>query len=809
MYIMSRRSKIIELALAKSEINENAEEIVMSNSDNGNAVDKEVPNILPLFMETGNELLNFKYNLRQRSPVKSQNVLSVSKETEEIYSPIVSEYLPPDEIVTSALTPEADTESINDQIVENYINHQLEDVDHEIVQGENIEEQLVPLSEEQPIISSFLMNANILQEIVPDEVQNGNQQVDIESANNEQTTSTNKTKKRYPKKNTPGRKRVLNKENWKNSICKRKKNLGQQYINKEGKLIPKKEMKASCGDNCSRKCREAITENHRNLLFTRFWELGDHNSQMEYISRFVKRVIKKQVTVSTASSSRRNWSFQYYLFVDGQEIRTCKTMFLNTFSISDMWLQTLFKKIDRAATGFISTDKRGNHDTRKNAIAVIVKDSVRNHISQMPLIDSHYVRSRTSKKYLNEELSLPILYKLYLEWMNKHHSEQEVATLRQYREIFKTEFNIDFHKPKKDQCPRCDIFKNATGINKTELEYEQSLHIANKQVVRALKDSDKCRAMNSDYVVTACYDLQKILNTPQSEVSVFYYKRKLATYNFTIYDMGKRKGYCYLWDETIGRKGSNEISSFVFYFIKTKVEEGYKEFNFYSDSCGGQNKNRTVFAMYAYASKLFKININHHFFEVGHSQSEGDAMHALIERRKKNKIIYVPQQWVTLIRCAKSVGEPYMVQEVNQDMILDFKQLLPYYNNWEYDINNVKVFWSKIMHVIYTNDLPNIIKFQYQSLSDCDMIINLLQQKVIPLRAARRRPAKGPQNDGGEELPLNISRAYNMPLPISSAKYKDLVSLCKSNAIPAIYHSYYMALPHITATRRNDESDSD
>ncbi|KAL4713647.1 hypothetical protein ACJJTC_004178 [Scirpophaga incertulas] len=181
---MSRRSKIIELALAKSEINENAEEIVMSNSDNGNAVDKEVPNILPLFMET----------------------------------------------VTSALTPEADTESINDQIVENYINHQLEDVDHEIVQGENIEEQLVPLSEEQPIISSFLMNANILQEIVPDEVQNGNQQVDIESANNEQTTSTNKTKKRYPKKNTPGRKRVLNKENWKNSICKRKKNLGQQYI---------------------------------------------------------------------------------------------------------------------------------------------------------------------------------------------------------------------------------------------------------------------------------------------------------------------------------------------------------------------------------------------------------------------------------------------------------------------------------------------------------------------------------------------------------------------------------------------------
>ncbi|KAL4718838.1 hypothetical protein ACJJTC_014068 [Scirpophaga incertulas] len=133
----------------------------------------------------------------------------------------------------------------------------------------------------------------------------------------------------------------------------------------------------------------------------------------------------------------------------------------------------------------------------------------------------------------------------------------------------------------------------------------------------------------------------------------FIIKENWHVYNFTLYDMGKHKGYCYFWDETIGRKGSNEISSFVFDFIKTKVQEGYKEFNFYSDSCGGQNKNKTVFAMYAYASTVFKITINHHFFEVGHSQSEGDAMHALIERRKKNKIIYIPQQWIALIRCAK------------------------------------------------------------------------------------------------------------------------------------------------------------
>ncbi|CAG4953565.1 unnamed protein product [Parnassius apollo] len=292
-------------------------------------------------------------------------------------------------------------------------------------------------------------------------------------------------------------------------------------------------------------------------------------------------------------------------------------------------------KITDSNAGTIINDKRGIHGTRKNAVPDQVKQSVRDHISQMPLVNSHYVRNRTSKQYLDEQLNFPILYKLYLEWMNEKHSDQVVATSRQYREIFKTYFNIDFNKPRIDQCPRCDLFKNSTETDKTKLEYEYALHIANKNVVRSLKDSDKHRAKHSDSVVTACYGLQKILNTPHSEVSVFYYKRKLATYNFTIYDMGKHKGYCYLWDETIGRKGSNEISSFVFDFIKTRVQEGYKEFNFYSDSCGGQNKNRTVFAMYAYASRIFNININHYFFEVGHSQSEGNAMYALIERRKK------------------------------------------------------------------------------------------------------------------------------------------------------------------------------
>lgn len=183
-------------------------------------------------------------------------------------------------------------------------------------------------------------------------------------------------------------------------------------------------------------------------------------------------------------------------------------------------------------------------------------------------------------------------------------------------------------------------------------------------------------------------------------------------------------------------------------------------------------------------------------------------MHALIERRKKNKIIYVPQQWVTLIRCAKSNGEPYIVKEVNQYTILDFKQILPCYNNWEYDTNNLKVSWSKIMHLLFICDLPNMIHLQYDSLTDCEMTIDVAQHSTVSLRAVTRRAAKRFQNIE-LELPTNISKAYNVALPLATAKHADLMSLCKSNAIPTIYHDCYINLPHFNSTQPNNASDSD
>ena len=53
------------------------------------------------------------------------------------------------------------------------------------------------------------------------------------------------------------------------------------------------------------------------------------------------------------------------------------------------------------------------------------------------------------------------------------------------------------------------------------------------------KEADKSKMI-------AVFDLQKSLPTPKSEVSLFYYARKLSTYNFSITDLTNDEMTCFV-----------------------------------------------------------------------------------------------------------------------------------------------------------------------------------------------------------------------------------------------------------------------
>lgn len=114
----------------------------------------------------------------------------------------------------------------------------------------------------------------------------------------------------------------------------------------------------------------------------------------------------------------------------------------------------------------------------------------------------------------------------------------------------------------------------------------------------------------------------------------------MSVYNFTIYDITRHEDFCYLWSENEAKKGSNEVSSCLLQYIEKRASEGVTDFLLWSDNCPGQNRNKQVLAMLVYASCKHNVSIKLSFLEVGHTQNEGDSVHATIERHAKGRKIY-------------------------------------------------------------------------------------------------------------------------------------------------------------------------
>ena len=123
--------------------------------------------------------------------------------------------------------------------------------------------------------------------------------------------------------------------------------------------------------------------------------------------------------------------------------------------------------------------------------------------------------------------------------------------------------------------------------------------------------NDVKEALNNTHILSVSFDLQKVLNAPQADISSFYYKRKISIYNFSIFDLVSKEAECFLWNETTAKRGANEISSCLYKYIVNKNRQGITDFRFCSDNCGGLNRNQILFTMYAKAAKDLGIKITH------------------------------------------------------------------------------------------------------------------------------------------------------------------------------------------------------
>lgn len=208
--------------------------------------------------------------------------------------------------------------------------------------------------------------------------------------------------------------RVANAETWKKNTSKAALNYGQAYITSSGQEKNAKVLRPGCTVKCNR-CSERITQEQRQAIFDNFYELANHQRQLDYIAGCFKAKSPKEKYAAPGNkgcSVIREYSFK----IKGndskktKEVKVCKKMFVDTLVISDSWIKTA---LSCEAAGVTAQDMRGRHGNRGNKVSNQIKESVRAHIDLIPKIESHYTRETTKRLYVETENNIEELYRKY------------------------------------------------------------------------------------------------------------------------------------------------------------------------------------------------------------------------------------------------------------------------------------------------------------------------------------------------------------------------------------------------------------
>lgn len=591
-------------------------------------------------------------------------------------------------------------------------------------------------------------------------------------------------------------------------------------MTKKGLVVPAKPMGPGCKPNCRTKCHNACPPADREEAYKKFRRTVTRDEEKwAFIVRHVTRKESSEHKVD-AEFSRRQHTFVYHITIQGKLQKVCKQMFLSTFQISNSCITTAFNHL--SAEGTISPCKTGKHNKRANALSPGVKESVREHIEKFPKVESHYIRKDSAREYIEEQWNVSRMHRAYLKWMQKrkecealagetdsipvdalsdktsddeflsdHDSLAEsvnenaepvinvknpdVACYKLYLDIFNNEYNISTHKSKKDQCELCCRWNDNPGLRE-ELKEEYDQHIKLKLELRRLLQEDKESTKEDGSIAYCNFDLQKVLYCPQGLSSGFYYNSKLSTYNFTVFEIRSfkvTKGYCFTWREGICAKGSNEVCSCVLRYFGIATSEGVKEFKLSCDNCTGQNKNRQVFAMLNFAAAKYGIKITLKYLLKGHTQSEGDNMHANIETASKGKKLLLPSHWRKVMRAAiVDPSQKYKVFKLNQENCYDFKDLVKK-QNWDVTTDGAAIKWMDIREATFEDGVNVSIRY------------DIFEEQRFTINVNRKR---------GRPVVLKnyvFNRAYNEPLPISESVRKGLTTMCKNGTIPIQYQGFY------------------
>lgn len=190
-----------------------------------------------------------------------------------------------------------------------------------------------------------------------------------------------------------------------------------------------------------------------------------------------------------------------------------------------------------------------------------------------------------------------------------------------------------------------------------------------------------------------------------------------------------------------------------------------------------------MIALYLYAVEHLEIqSITHKYLIRGHTQNEGDAIHSIIEksvtRAKKSGPIYVPDQYVSLIRNAKKRGNPLQVKELSFEDFYDLKAL--------HDVISPKLAKNTNGDAFKLQEVK-VLQFQKGN----EIFFYKTSYKQIEWNEVQ---FKGRKSKSPSSVKISLKPAYSAKIALSDNKLRDLNNLCEDNLIPRFYKAFYDSL---------------
>ncbi|XP_054260924.1 uncharacterized protein LOC128985459 [Macrosteles quadrilineatus] len=549
--------------------------------------------------------------------------------------------------------------------------------------------------------------------------------------------------------------------------------VGDKIVVKKGgekeerKLGPKCNSKI-CNANKKRRCGE-FSEEDRKSIFKNFWDLS-WNEKKLFVNSFITRTKPKRRTIGDPGNSRRKGTFTYFLRLRGENKQVCKKFFLNTLALKEWMTHNWLDKedsvlIEEAANenlDLTNTNNNANDGSRHGRRSEKEK-VIEEWLDSLPKVPSHYCRKSSKKLYLEPVWeSKKAMFNEFKKYAIANQKPWGSITL--FMSVFERK-NLSIYVPKKDQCDVCSSFKVGNISKET---YDN--HLKEKERARDEKERDKQRAIAEEiYCLTV--DVEAVKLTPLTRASAMYYKTKLCSHNYTVYNLATKHCTCYWFNEVEGDLSANTFATCITDYLKEHCLSPIRPIIIYSDGATNQNRNQILANALLHFAVQNNVQVSQKFLIKGHTHMEGDFVHAKIEERLKGKEVYVPHEFVKYTQEARQKPFPYNTKYLTHDFFKDFSKL-SYYDS----IRPGRTKGDPVVVDIHCLQYdPKEVRIKYK--------LNFDEE----LQDLPRRPAKVGKD-------MQPSQLFKHRLPLTESKWKHLQEL--KTVIPSDYHQFYDSLPY-------------